>query len=163
MKTSLNTIVEKAFIFEPQCYQHCNSKASFTRFVDRDDAIMGAYICPENFVSRIVYFAAKPNLRWFKKELENIMTKRSILEERDIRIATRHQWEIDKSAIPTRKKLVQHTRPEGLAPYVVREVYWVYPRQKMLDENEGAFRCSNCGKIFVQPLATKNSVCENCV
>ena len=124
---------------------------------------MGAYICPGNFVSRVVYFSAKPDLLWFKKELEKMMVDPKILDERDIRVATRHEWEIEESSMLTREELVQYTQPEGLAPYVVREIYWVYPRQKMLDEKEGIFRCSNCGKIFVQTLEAKNTLCRNCV
>ncbi len=123
---------------------------------------MGAYICPGNFVSRIVYFAANPNLPWFKKELEKMMDDRKILDDRDIRVATRHEWEIERPSIPALGKLVQHVQPEGLAPYVVREVYWVYPRQKMLDQKEGTFRCSNCGRIFVQSLEAENMLCKNC-
>ncbi|MFQ5998013.1 MAG: hypothetical protein ACE5KO_01770 [Candidatus Bathyarchaeia archaeon] len=155
---TLGKIVESAFIYEPSCYVHCNKKAHFTSSVKQKESIVGAYLCPSNFVSRVVYFALKPDMNWFKTWLAKQMKHQNILHERDIRIATRHPWEVQKSSTTS----VTAPRSSGLTPYVVREVYWAYPRAKLIEDKIGAFRCQECKRIFVQALESTSRLCNSC-
>ena len=105
----------------------------------------------------MIYFSLEPDLNWFYTFLSDQLG-REVVERRDLRLATRHDWELDKQAEKLTFKLLKP----------MREVYWTrYPKTDV-ERSKGVFLCSDpgqgrgCGKLFIQEVTSKGRLCPQC-
>jgi hypothetical protein len=159
---SLARLVERHLVFDVTCRGHCSRPASFKSLSEEQGKVVGAYLCPEGFVSRVVYFGLTPDLEWFHRFLSGQLGG-EMVQRRDLRVASRHGWELGEGAAEEFGRLAR----EGQRP-VVKEVYWTrYPRTDA-DKRRGVFLCSDpkrgrgCGRLFVQEVTSKAKLCPQC-
>jgi glutaredoxin len=156
---SLQKFVDEYLNFKGQCRRHCNKPASTVELLSDFKKTVRAYVCPEGYVSRIIYFSINPDITWFKRYLSNQIDG-SMLKDRDIRPATRYGWELKKGA----SNEIKEVSSTG----IIKEVYWtVYPKTD--EEKElGIFLCSDqqkgkgCRKLFVQKITSTKRLCFEC-
>jgi len=160
-RETLARLVERYLVFDVRCRGHCDAPASF-RFLSTEEGVVGAYCCPDGFVSRVIYFSIEPDLDWFYALLSRQLGS-GMVQRRDLRVATRHGWELGEDAVDEFEGLAR----EGKRP-VVKEVYWIrYPRTDV-ERSGGVFLCSDpesdrgCGRLFVQEVASKAKICPQC-
>lgn len=79
-------------------------------------SIVGAYVCPDGFVSQVVYFSQKPDLKWFTDKLEMEVGKENFTSN-DVRVASRHGWELGGNAFEALEAKAGTNSP-------ITEVYW---------------------------------------
>ncbi|MEM3637395.1 MAG: hypothetical protein QXE12_01705 [Conexivisphaerales archaeon] len=132
------------------CYRHCANQAEL-KLLEGFPETTACFVCPSGYVSRVVvYFKgdrADPSL--LKKLLNKYGEKLGETKDSDIRIATRHPWDMD---------IETEDDP------VVKEVYWTQSYRKS-EENPARpalFLCSRCNTLFVQPLNSSRALCEKC-
>jgi hypothetical protein len=158
-RKSLKQFVEKYLTFQGKCYGHCDNPSSLVRLRSDSKNVIGAYVCPSGYVSRVVYFSVYPDIKSFRAFLHSQVGE-EIVTDRDIRPATRHGWELGSDALAE----IGNVSPTG----AIEEVYWtVYP--KTLDEKRrGIFLCSyteqgrKCNRLFVQDKKSRNRQCPKC-
>ena len=127
------------------------------------DRVVGGYICPGGSVSRVVYFSLEPDLNWFYTFLSGQLGK-ELVEQRDLRTATRHGWELDEDAAAEFACLTP-----TLPIHLIKEVYWVHHPKDDVEKTKGVFLCSDqrqgrgCGRLFVQEIASGNKLCSMCM
>ncbi|MFQ6074930.1 MAG: glutaredoxin family protein [Candidatus Bathyarchaeia archaeon] len=155
----LREFVERYLTFEGRCRRHCDRPASYVDLGLDSEDVVGAYVCPDGYVSRVVYFSVDPDIDWFRGFLSSQVGE-GIVKDRDLRIATRHGWELGDEALAETREI----SPEG----VVREVYWtVYPKTEA-ERRRGVFLCSyprgekGCGRLFIQDIRAKSRLCPRC-
>jgi len=159
---SLARLVERHLVFDVPCRGHCNAPASFRFLSIEENEVVVAYCCPEGFVSRVICFSVEGDLDWFYTFLSSQLGS-GIVQRRDLRVATRHGWELGEEAAKEFEKLAREwQRP------MVKEVYWTrYPRTDE-DKGKGVFLCSDpergkgCGRLFVQEITSKARLCSQC-
>lgn len=144
----LRNLVEEKFSDPTPCYGHCQEQST-VKFLSGDGNLLACFACPTGYVSRIAQYGEELNLDSFKKFLYDLLGEQKVKDE-DIRVATRYSWDLGVG-----------TGDEK----VIRTAYWTqnYRRTKSDDPNRSAvFLCSNCNSLFIQPLTSKNTLCENC-
>jgi len=153
--------VERYLVFPVRC-RHCDAPASF-RFLPTDRGeVVGVYYCPDGFVSRAIHFSLEPDLEWFYDFLSG-QVGRDAVERRDLRVATRHGWELGRGATDDLARIsLRADNP------VIREVYWTrYPKSDA-ERSRGIFLCSDpehdkgCEKLFMQEITSKIRLCPEC-
>lgn len=157
---SLTDFVEKYLTFKGRCRRHCNQFTSLVKLSSSRERFTGAYLCQRGFVSTVVYFSKEADIKGFTNFLENQLGK-GVVRGRDLRVATRYGWELKNRAFLDMGD-VSH---DGF----IKEVYWtVYPRTEV-EQNWGVFFCQDwrrkkgCGRLFLQVINSKNSLCPKCV
>ncbi len=151
----LSKIVHERLIVQAKCYRHCDRDASFHELDSGGKGVVGLYVCPSGYVSRVIYFDQEPDIEWYKGFLRAKISGMRV-EGKDLRIATRHPWDLGL-------KEAEVAIGEGsLAPYVLREVYWSPPRTEKSGLPVGAFLCSRCDRIFAQDIKSTNRLCPSC-
>ncbi len=150
-------LVRKYLITEGvPCGRHCKDPVRFVPLHEGEKGLVGAYVCPEDFVSRVVYFSDNPNPQWFEEYLSRQAGSERI-RGRDIRFGTRHGWELGKDA----EENVRNVAPEGIKQY-----YWTFYPKTDQDKKFGTFLCfkekGGCGKIFTKSMEEKNRLCQEC-
>jgi hypothetical protein len=155
----LKKFVEKYLTFQGRCYRHCDQISSFIDLRSDLNNVIGAYVCPDGYVSRVVYFSVSPDVTQLKSFLYSQVGK-EIVADRDIRPATRHGWELGSDAMAE----IGEVSPTG----TIGEVYWtVYPETED-ERNRGVFVCSypgkgrGCNRLFVQDKESRNRLCPKC-
>jgi len=156
---SLKDFVNRYLNFKGQCRRHCNKFTSLDELWSDSNNMVGVYVCPDGYVSRVIYFSIDPDINWFKKFLIT-QVGNEIFNDRDLRLATRHGWELESDASTE----ISNMSPTG----VIREVYWTnYPKTDE-ERKRGVFLCSNlqkikgCRKLFVQEVNSINRLCQKC-
>ncbi len=99
------------------------------------------------YVSRVMTYGKEADTLQFKTFITNTIGSMGTVQDEDIRVATRHQWDSPDLAGD------------------VKVAYWTqnYRRTKSDDPNRGAlFLCGNCNSFFVQPLGSRSALCTNC-
>lgn len=138
------------------CGRHCKDPVRFVTLFEDMDSLVGAYVCPEEYVSRAVYFASNPNREWFFDFLVEQATADRV-RDRDIRVATRHGWELGKEA---------EVEMQSVSPKGIKEHYWTFYARDDSDKSWGTFLCpkerGGCGRIFTQRLEGKSVLCPAC-
>lgn len=118
--------------------------------------VVGAYVCPANYVSRVVYFAEDPNPDWFEKFLIDQVGDR--LRKKDIRMATRHGWELGGSA----EDEILEISPS----HTIKEYYWTFYAGSEDDKESGTFLCQKreggCGQLFNKLVSSESRLCPAC-
>jgi hypothetical protein len=126
-----------------------------------DDKVVGAYCCPNGYVSRIVYFGFGDNTDQFRGFLSSQLGSK-VVTGKDLRVASRYGWELGEEAAADIEELArQHQLP-------LRQTYWVrYPKSEE-EKAQGVFLCSDssprggCGRLFTQKLTDSTRLCPNC-
>ena len=140
-----------------KCGRHCEREARFAILIDNGKELIGAYVDPENYVSRVVYFSPEADETRFESFLRNQVGSR--LRKRDLRFGTRHGWELGQEA---EKEARTALKERGITEY-----YWTFYPKNDDDRANGTFLCSfesgGCGKrLFVKPLKDDKKICEQC-
>jgi hypothetical protein len=158
MIDQLLSFVEKYLVVnDAKCYRHCDRATKFVPIFRYDSTIVGAYVCPQNYVSRIVYFANNPDPDWFKEFLFDQIGKDRI-NPRDIRKATRHGWELGGNA---EKEISNVSKSREITQY-----YWTpYPATDE-EKKYGVFICAKeqggCGKLYSKLKTDETKLCPSC-
>jgi hypothetical protein len=122
--------------------------------------IIGAYACPDGFVSQVVYFSQRPNLKWFADTIANQVGSENFTTN-DVRVATRHGWELAGSAA---EALEAQLGANGS----ITEVYWTrYPRteaQKQIAVSicTGDVSRPGCLRLFPHNSNKIERLCPTC-
>ncbi len=155
---TFRSIVKRFLTYPAKCYRHCEQEASFQRLVEDEDRIVGAYVCPAGYVSRIICFAPSLDVEWFK----NLLIEKfvgNVVRETEIRVATRYSWEIETKTDAHRQTAAKNPT---LAPRITRQAYWSPPRARDASTQQGAFVCSNCKRFFIQNITADLKTCPRC-
>ncbi len=142
-----------------KCARHCERPTRFVSLLEENDKLVGAYVCPDEYVSRVVYFSSKLDMNWFEAFLRDQVGDR--LRSRDLRCATRHGWELGREAEKRIKLLVDSGK--GL-----REAYWTFYAKSDEDKKSGTFLCSSKDGGCARRLYSKRlddqsrKLCPNC-
>ena len=123
-------------------------------------SIVGAYVCPDGFVSQVVYFSQKPDLKWFTDKLEMEVGKENFTHN-DVRVASRHGWELGGKALETL---------EGKAGKnsMITEVYWTRYARTDAEKQTAISLCigdrsrPGCSKLFAHDRDSAESFCPTC-
>jgi hypothetical protein len=149
--------VRNYLIVEAKCYRHCNNASHFVALAEDKSSLVGGYTCPENYVSRVVYFSDHPDAAWFEKYLVDQLGS-SWVRHRDIRFATRHGWELGGKA---EEEIASVAHANSL-----REYYWTFYVRSDEDKKMGTFLCAKdaggCGALFTKELSDQTKLCPNC-
>lgn len=120
--------------------------------------VLGAYVCPDAFVSQVVYFSQKPDFNWFSTTITNQVGADNFTPH-DVRLATRHGWELGPKAL---EALVSQL---GKNP-TISEVYWTrYPKT---DKDPAISLCigdgsrAGCLKLFAHDRNQTEKLCPAC-
>lgn len=136
---------------DAKCYRHCQQNAKFTPLRTDHPGVIGGYACPGNYVSRVVYFSLQPDQAWFETFLRGQVG--DLLRSRDLRVATRHGWELGGKA----ESEIKQVSSDG-----IRQIYWtLYPVSES-EKTSGPFRCENCGSLFVKSFSDDADLCTKC-
>jgi hypothetical protein len=156
---SLKEFVRRYLTFQGQCYRHCDKPSSLVNLRSDSKNVIGAHVCPDGYVSRVVYFSVNPDIKLLKAFLHSQVGE-EIVTDRDIRPATRHGWELGNDALAEIAKV----SPTG----AIKEVYWtVYPKTED-ERTRGIFMCSHtekgrtCNRLFIQDKKSRNRLCPKC-
>ena len=156
---TLKNIVETSLTFSSQCRRHCTQPTTLIELWSKTTKIIIAYVCPDRYVSRVIAFSLEPSTTWFRNFLSSQGID-EILNARDLRLASRHGWELEPDIVHTLK----HISPTG----VIYEIYWtIYPKTDE-DRQLGLFLCSNheqnngCKRLFVQNIHSPRRCCPQC-
>jgi len=155
----LKEFVDKYLSFKGRCRRHCDKSTSSVELWSDAMNIVKAYVCPEGYVSRVIYFSRDPDIAWFKDFLSTQIGA-GLVNDRDIRPATRHGWELSDNALRKNSDIS--------STGVVKEVYWTtYPKTDK-ERKLGIFLCSDpqkgkgCKKLFVQEVNSTEKLCSKC-
>lgn len=156
---TLKNIVETSLTFSSQCRRHCTKTTTLIELWSNPTKIIKAYVCPDGYVSRVIAFSLEPSTTWFRNFLLSQGVGK-ILNSRDLRLASRHGWELKTDISQT----IKHVSPTG----VIYEIYWtIYPKTDE-ERQKGLFLCSNheqnkgCNRLFVQNIHSSNRCCPQC-
>lgn len=122
--------------------------------------VVGAYVCPDGVVSQVVYFSPKPDLQWFEGMLSSQVGKEN-LSARDIRIASRHGWELGGSV----QEIVEANLAQGAS---IGEAYWTrYPKtetqkQWVVSLCQGDASRLGCMRLFMHDRSLVENLCPAC-
>ena len=157
----LARLVEKHLSFEVQCRGHCASPSHMILLAAEEDRVIGAYCCPNGYVSRVLHFGFGDNTAQFHEFLSTQLDSK-IVAGRDLRVASRHGWELGEGAAAEIEELARRHQ------FPLRQVYWVrYPKSEE-EKAKGVFLCSDsssrygCGRLFTQMLTDNARLCPNC-
>jgi hypothetical protein len=154
-KSDFITFVRKYLVVEGlPCYRHCDKPTRFVTLLENRNRLVGAYVCPDNYVVRIVFFDQRDHdLDWFKSLVRIELDGGLFVRDRDFRIATRHGWELGGNA---EEEISAFSNPST----GIREYYWTFYPKSDQEKKVGNFICEKCGKLFSQPLNSKSKTCQ---
>jgi len=140
-----------------KCYRHCEQPAKFTPIFQSESSLVGAYVCPQGYVSRVVYFAANPDAEWFKEFLRNPLGEKRV-KTQDIRSATRHGWELGGTAEAEISKVAKSG--------TITQYYWTFYPKTNEEKSLGTFLCpkeeGGCGRLYTKLNTEDSRLCPNC-
>lgn len=156
---SLKDFVNSSLSFTGRCRRHCDASTSLVELWSDRKNMVGAYVCPGGYVSRVIHFSRLADMMWFKNFLSDQGVEK-ILNDRDLRLATRYGWELECDVSPTVRQISRSD--------VVKEVYWtIYPKTDV-ERQRGLFLCSDtqkgkkCQRLFIQNINSPNRLCPIC-
>jgi hypothetical protein len=156
----LREFIMENLSFNGKCYRHCDRPTTMNIVVANSDRLVASYTCPDGFVSQVVYFSQKPDLGWFVNWITDQVGKENF-DERDIRLASRHGWELGKNA--------QETLEDKLGSgAVIKQLYWTrYPKTE-LQEQQAVSLCvgdgskPGCRRLFIHDKNSTERLCPTC-
>lgn len=156
----LPKFVEEHLTFIGKCYRHCNKPTSM-KVISRDSTrVLGAYACPDGFVSQVVYFSQKPDLHWFNSTISKQVGDENF-KVNDVRVATRHGWELGGDAEESLKSKL------GPNPSLT-EVYWTRYARTDAEKQVAISLClgdgprPGCLKLFAHESGKVEKLCPAC-
>jgi hypothetical protein len=152
--------VLKYLSFEGKCFRHCDKPTTMQVFSQDASRLVGAYVCPDGFVSQVVYFSTTPDLKWFEDMISKQVGSENFAS-RDVRVGARHGWELEGDA---RHLLETKLGTDGS----ITEAYWTrYPKtdaQKQvaisLCNGEGARK--GRPHLFAHDRTNSDKLCHEC-
>jgi hypothetical protein len=158
-RMSLKDFVTRYLSFQGRCRQHCKKGTSLVELWADTNQMVGAYVCPDGYVSRVIYFSIAPDRTCFKNFLLSQLGE-AIVNDHDLRLATRHGWDLESDALPE----IRTMSSTG----VIKQIYWTtYPKTDK-EKHRGIFVCSTpqkengCRRLFVQDINSSNRLCPAC-
>jgi hypothetical protein len=157
----LAKLVQKYLSFKVQCRGHCTSPSHMILLAAEEDKVIGAYCCPNGYVSRVLHFGFGDNTAQFHEFLSSQLDS-TIVTGKDLRVASRHGWELGEEAAAEIGELARHHQ------LPLRQVYWVRYPQSEEEKAKGVFLCSDssssagCGRLFTQMLTDNTRLCPKC-
>jgi hypothetical protein len=152
--------VLKHLNFTGKCYRHCDKPTAMTVVSQNSTSLVGAYLCPEGFVSQVVYFSIQPDLKWFEDLLREQVGQENV-NHRDLRVASRHGWELGGDA-----QEMLASRLGKLAR--ITEVYWTrYPKTEE-QKRQAVSLCvgdeskAGCMRLFMHDRISVEQFCPSC-
>jgi hypothetical protein len=152
--------VLKYLNFTGKCYRHCDKPTAMTVLSQNATSLVGAYLCPEGFVSQVVYFSTQPDREWFEHSLREQVGQENV-NHRDLRVASRHGWELGGGA----REILDSRLEEGTG---VTEIYWTrYPKteeqkQQAVSLCVGDGSKAGCMKLFMHDRNSVERLCLSC-
>ncbi len=146
--------------FKGKCFRHCDKQTSMKVLVEAPTQVLGAYVCPDGFVSQVVYFSQKPDLKWFTDKLTSEVGLENFTSN-DVRVASRHGWELGGKALKTLEEKAGKNS-------MITEVYWTrYARtdaekQTVISLCMGDRSRPGCSKLFAHDRDSAESFCPTC-
>ena len=128
--------------------------------VEESARVLGAYVCPDGFVSQVVYFSQKPDLKWFTDMLTSEVGEENFTPN-DVRVASRHGWELGGKALETLEAKAGTNSP-------INEVYWTRYARTDAEKQIAISLCigegsrSGCLKLFAHDRNTVERFCPAC-
>lgn len=153
-------LVLKYLNFTGKCFRHCDQPTSMRIISQNPNSLVGAYICPDGFVSQVVYFSTQPDREWFQAMLRDQLGAGNV-NDRDIRLASRHGWELGKGAQEAFKSSLGETS-------VLLETYWTrYPqteeqKQQAVSLCVGEGAKAGCSRLFIHDRKSVERFCPSC-
>lgn len=146
----LRELVESKLSGTTPCFRHCSEAASL-RFLQDEKFLIGAYVCPSGYVSRLVMYGegGESNPSYLKEIVKKHGSGLIDIQDADIRVATRHPWDLGAQG----------------GVNLLKETYWTqsYRRSKSEDPKRiSLFLCSHCSRLFTGPLDSAGPVCAEC-
>ena len=152
--------VLKYLNFTGKCYRHCDKPTAMTVVSQNSTSLVGAYLCPEGFVSQVVYFRTQPDPEWFEHSLREQIGQENV-NHRDLRVASRHGWELGGDA----QEILDSRLGEGAD---VTEIYWTrYPKTEE-QKQQAVSLCVRdgskvgCMKLFMHDRNSVERLCPSC-
>ena len=133
-----------------RCYGHCQEPSQLM-FLDEKEMLVGCYVCPARYVSRMVTYGKEIDIEKFIALISRAVRGMEDVSNGDIRTASRYTWDLGVKG-----------EADGL---VLREAYWTqnYRAKKKDDPNRLAmFLCATCGSFYQQALSESNGLCPRC-
>jgi len=159
IQNSIKTFVNRYLRFNGRCRIHCDKLTSLVELWSDSKIFTGAYVCPNGYASRVLCFSTEPDIKWFKNFLTNQVGE-EMVKDHDLRVATRHGWELESDLV---------TEIRSLSPTdVINVLYWTTYPQTEEERRRGMFLCSDpqkgkgCKKLFVQEIMSTNRLCPKC-
>lgn len=122
--------------------------------------VIGAYFCPDGFVSQVVCFGLKLEVDMFKRFISDQVGGDN-LSPRDIRVASRHGWELGEEA---ESFLRSRLGDRG----VVSEIYWTRYAKTDAEKRRALSLCigegaaTGCLKLFMHDRNSVEKLCPAC-
>lgn len=154
-KNDFTSFIRKYLVVEGlPCSRHCDKSTHFVTMVENREKLVGGYVCPDNYVTRLVYFELdNHDASWFKSFVRNELDGGPMVRDRDFRVATRHGWELGGNAEDETASFTD--RSKG-----IKEYYWTFYGRNDEEKKLGNFLCERCGKLFTQSLSSKSKTCQ---
>jgi hypothetical protein len=131
------------------------------KMIARDEErVVGAYVCPSGFVSQVVYFSPNPGLEWFRDMLSKQVGTENV-SVRDIRVASRHGWELGTDA----QEILESNLGRGRS---IKEIYWTrYPQTEDQKKRAVSLCLGNnsragCMRLFIHDRDVEEALCPAC-
>ena len=156
----LSKFVEEHLSFTGKCFRHCDKPTSMKLIHEDSSRVLGAYACPDGFVSQVVYLSQKPDINWFKRTINSQIGNENFTAS-DIRVATRHGWELGGTAYETLKT---HLRSNSS----LTEVYWTRYARTDAQKKIAISLCvgdtsrRGCLKLFAHEAEKTELFCPAC-
>ena len=156
----LPKFVEDHLSFTGKCFRHCDKPTSMKVISQDSTHVLGAYTCPDGFVSQIVYFSQRPDLNWFNSTISNQVGPENFTTN-DVRTATRHGWELGGNAD---ESLEAKLGPNSS----LTEVYWTRYARTNAQKQIAISLCAGdssrhgCLKLFAHESGNVEKFCPIC-
>jgi hypothetical protein len=146
--------------FTGKCFRHCDKPTSLKIMSQDSTHVLGAYTCPDAFVSQVVYFTQRPDLKWFSDTIVGQVGIANFTTN-DVRVATRHGWELrDDADVRLRANV-------GSNP-TITEVYWTRYARTDAQKKTAISLCMGddlrpgCLKLFAHESEKSERLCPAC-
>jgi len=152
--------VEKYLSFQGKCFRHCDKPTSMQIVSQNGAQVLGAYVCPDGFVSQVVYFSLKPDMRSFEEMITTQVGEENFTLN-DVRVGSRYGWELGGDA---RKLVETNLGSDGK----ITEVYWTRYARTDAEKKVAISLCAGdssrkgCLKLFPHDSGVAEKLCPIC-
>ena len=153
--------VLKYLSFKGKCFRHCDKSTSMQILSQEPLRVVGAYVCPDGFVSQVVYFSPSADLKWFESMISSQVGRENFASN-DVRIGSRHGWELGGEA----RQLLETKLGMGKS---VTEVYWTRYARTDAQKRVAISICTGdgvrkgCLRLFAHDSGRVERLCPVCL